>query len=65
MRTLYIRMAAVAVTSIHANLAPAASRVTVQTLIPPASLVMLPAYPVIMEWISTFYEKEVQGEAAG
>ncbi len=64
-RTLYIRMATVAVTSIYACLALKANRVTVQTLIPLAGLVMLPAYPVIMEWISTFYEKGIQGKAAG
>lgn len=27
--------------------------------------IMLPAYPVIMEWISTFYERGLQGRAAG
>ena len=64
-RTAYIRLAALTVTVIYAALALGAGRITVQTLIPIAGLVMLPAYPVIMEWISTFYEKDLQGKATG
>lgn len=64
-RTLYIRLATVTVTVVYVLLALEPGRLAVQTLIPLAGLVMLPAYPVIMEWISTFYRREVQGSAVG
>lgn len=64
-RTLYIRVATLAVTASFMLLALTTSRTTVLVLIPLSGLIMLPAYPLIMEWISTFHEKEVQGRATG
>jgi len=64
-RAAYIRLAAFTATMIYATLALVAGKVTVQILIPIAGLVMLPGYPIIMEWISTFYERDLQGKAAG
>ncbi len=64
-RTFYIRLATIVVTLVYACLAITANRVAIQVLIPIAGFVMLPAYPVIMEWISTFYERDIQGRATG
>ncbi|BAA81281.2 putative MFS transporter [Aeropyrum pernix K1] len=65
LRSWYIRAAALLVAVLYLALALETSRLAVQTLIPLAGLVMLPAYPVIMEWISTYYDKRLQGKAAG
>ena len=64
-RTMYIRFIVVLVTSIYLVLAFAPSRASILLLIPLAGFLMLPAYPVIMEWVSRFHEERVQGSAAG
>ena len=64
-RTLYLRLASITSIIIYGILALEASRTTLLTLIPLLGLVMLPAYPMIMEWISIFYPKEIHGGAPG
>jgi major facilitator 4 family protein len=64
-RTLYIRAVVAAVTAIYLTLALHTSRPAVLTLIPLAGLLMLPAYPIIMEWVSRFHDPRAQGSAAG
>ncbi len=64
-RTLYLRMASIVAVVVYAVLAVEAGRITILTLIPLLGLVMLPAYPVVMEWISTFHPKEIHGGASG
>ena len=64
-RTMYIRSIVVIVTLIYVILAFAPSRTSLLVLIPLAGFLMLPAYPVIMEWVSRFHEARVQGSAAG
>ena len=64
-RTLYIRAASLLGVAVYTALALRVSGLGALTLIPLLGLVMLPAYPVIMEWISTFYEKSLHGGASG
>ncbi|MCE4601305.1 MAG: MFS transporter [Desulfurococcales archaeon] len=64
-RTLYIRGVTLAGILVYYGLALYTARYTVLTLIPLLGLLMLPAYPIIMEWISTFYPRKVHGSASG
>lgn len=64
-RTLYIRLAAGAAVIVFTLLAVRTSGLTVGVLIPLLGLLMLPAYPIIMEWISRFYPEDVHGSASG
>ena len=65
LRTIYLRFVATVVFLIFVALAFAASKITLYVLLPMSGLVMLPAYPIIMEWISKFYAKSRQGIATG
>ena len=65
LRTIYLRIIATVVFLIFAALAFAASKITLYVLLPMSGFVMLPAYPIIMEWISKFYAKSRQGIATG
>lgn len=65
LRTIYLRFVATVVFLIFVALAFAASRITLYVLLPMSGFVMLPAYPIIMEWISKFYAKSRQGIATG
>ncbi len=64
-RTLYLRLASLAGVIVYTLLALEASRATLLTLIPLLGLLMLPAYPIIMEWISTYYPTALHGGASG
>jgi major facilitator 4 family protein len=64
-RTFYLRGAALAVLLIFVTLGFLTSRVTLYFLLPVGGLVMLPAYPIINEWISKFYSTDKQGVASG
>ena len=65
LRTIYLRFVATVVFLIFVALAFAASKITLYVLLPMSGFVMLPAYPIIMEWISKFYTKSRQGIATG
>ena len=65
LRTVYLRIVAIIVFLIFVALAFAASKITLYGLLPLSGLIMLPAYPIIMEWISKFYVKSRQGIATG
>ncbi|MCE4604065.1 MAG: MFS transporter [Aeropyrum sp.] len=64
-RTLYIRIVSATAILVFLTLSLWTERLSIITLIPLLGLVMLPAYPIIMEWISTFYPKEIHGAASG
>ncbi len=65
LRTIYLRIVAIAVLLIFVALAFVASKWTLYGLLPISGFIMLPAYPIIMEWISRFYTKNRQGIATG
>ena len=65
LRTIYLRIVATVVFLIFVVLAFVASKITLYGLLPLSGFVMLPAYPIIMEWISKFYVKSHQGIATG
>ncbi len=64
-RTLYIRLVTLAGIITYGSLSLYTTRYTVLTLIPIIGFLMLPAYPLIMEWISRFYPKDLHGSASG
>lgn len=65
LRTIYLRIVAIAIFLIFVALAFVASKATLYGLLPLSGFLMLPAYPIIMEWISRFYPKGRQGIATG
>ena len=64
-RTYYIRTATIIGIIVYGVLALYTGKVLVAVLIPLLGLVMLPAYPIIMEWISTYYPREIHGGSSG
>lgn len=64
-RTAYIRAVTLAGIAVYTALALETTKLGVATLIPLLGLLMLPAYPIIMEWITTFHPREVHGSASG
>lgn len=64
-RTMYIRGVTVFGIATYALLALKTTRTGVLLLIPALGMLMLPAYPIIMEWISTFYPGRIHGGASG
>ena len=54
-----------AVFLIFVAIAFSASKLALYGLLPISGFIMLPAYPIIMEWISRFYTKNHQGAATG
>ncbi len=65
LRTIYFRLAAATAAIIFLTLALAPSRASLLVLMVLLGLVMLPAYPLVMEWIATFHDRRVHGSAAG
>ncbi len=64
-RTMYIRATSALGIAVYVALALWTTKIGVLSLIPLLGLFMLPAYPIIMEWITTFHPKEVHGSASG
>ena len=64
-RTMYLRVVAILVFLSFLTLAFVSSKLTLYTVLPASGFIMLPAYPIIMEWISKFYAKSRQGVASG
>ncbi|MEM3907914.1 MAG: MFS transporter [Nitrososphaerota archaeon] len=65
LRTSYLRVVTIAVFLIFAALAFMVSKLSLYILLPLSGFIMLPAYPIIMDWISEFYVKSRQGIATG
>lgn len=65
LRTRYLRLIIPIITLFFAILAFVATRITLFALLGVGGFLMLPAYPIIMDWIGKFHEKDVQGSATG
>jgi len=65
MRTTYIRLVIPIVVFFFTVLAAVQDRILIFSLLSISGLLMLPVYPIIMDWIGKFYEKEIQGSATG
>jgi major facilitator 4 family protein len=65
LRTRYLRLVIPIVTILFALLAFVATRITLFVFLGIGGFIMLPAYPIIMDWIGKFHEKDVQGSATG
>ncbi|WP_456371019.1 MFS transporter [Geoglobus sp.] len=64
-RTMYLRTIVPVIALLFAILAISLSSVLLFAFLTIAGFLMLPAYPIIMDWIGRFHEKEVHGSAAG
>ncbi|MCS7140419.1 MAG: MFS transporter [Candidatus Nezhaarchaeota archaeon] len=65
LRTLYIRGIAPLITIFYLTLSAYHDVIMVLLLLTSSGFLMLPAYPIIMDWIGKFHKKEVQGSATG
>jgi len=65
LRTRYLRLVIPIVAILFALLAFVATRITLFVFLGVGGFIMLPAYPIIMDWIGKFHEKDVQGSATG
>jgi major facilitator 4 family protein len=65
LRTRYLRLVIPIITLFFAILAFVATRITLFALLGAGGFLMLPAYPIIMDWIGKFHEKDIQGSATG
>ena len=65
LRTRYLRLVIPVVALLFALLAFLATRVTLFAFLGLGGFLMVPAYPIIMDWIGRFHGKEVQGSATG
>jgi major facilitator 4 family protein len=65
LRTIYLRIIVILIFLFFISLAFEISRTALYVLLPISGFLMLPAYPIIMEWISKFYDKSRQGIASG
>jgi hypothetical protein len=64
-RTGYLRLVIPIITVLFAVLAFATTRITLFVFLAVGGFLMLPAYPILMDWIGRFHEKDVQGSATG
>ncbi|HLI45875.1 MAG TPA: MFS transporter [Geobacterales bacterium] len=64
-RTYYIRSIVPLIAIFFAILAFYQAELEVYVLLGIAGFLMLPAYPIIMDWIGKFYSKDIQGSATG
>ncbi len=65
LRTRYLRTVIPIVTVLFAILALAVNELMLFSFLAICGFLMLPAYPIIMDWIGKFHEKEVHGSATG
>ena len=65
LRAIYLRSIALLNAVFFTTLAFVINKLLVFTLIGASGFLTLPAYPVIMDWIGKFCEREIQGTAAG
>jgi len=64
-RTIYLRSVTPLIAAFFATLIFLVDEALVLTLISASGLLMLPAYPIIMDWIGKFCGREVHGSATG
>ena len=64
-RTLYIRSIIPLITAFFLILSAYQEEILIYPLLAISGFLMLPAYPIIMDWIAKFHEKEIQGSATG
>jgi len=64
-RTIYLRSITPLIVAFFATLIFVIDRVLVFVLMGISGLLMLPAYPIIMDWIGKFCDREVHGSATG
>ncbi|MEB3780397.1 MAG: MFS transporter [Desulfurococcales archaeon] len=64
-RTMYIRMVSLIAALSFIALALETTSLSVAALIPLVGFLMLPAYPIIMEWIATYHDPRLHGSATG
>jgi len=65
LRTIYIRSIIPLITIFFLFLAFYQTETLIYLLLAISGFLMLPAYPIIMDWIGKFHEKEIQGSATG
>jgi len=65
LRTIYLRSITVLNAAFFATLAFVVDKSLIFALIGASGLLMLPAYPIVMDWIGKFCSKEVHGTATG
>ncbi|AFA40031.1 major facilitator 4 family protein [Pyrobaculum oguniense TE7] len=64
-RTMYIRLIIPLIIIFFIIISTFQEKIVIYTLLTVSGLLMIPAYPVIMDWIAKFYKKEHQGSATG
>lgn len=65
LRTRYLRTVIPIITVLFAILALTVNELMLFAFLAVSGFLMLPAYPIIMDWIGKFHEKEVHGSATG
>lgn len=65
LRTAYIRSIIPLIALFFFVLSAHQDEILVYALLATSGFLMLPAYPIIMDWIGKFHEKEIQGSATG
>ena len=64
-RTMYIRIIIPLIIIFFIIISIFQEKIIIYTLLTASGLLMIPAYPIIMDWIAKFYKKELQGSATG
>jgi len=65
LRTIYLRTVIPIVTILFAILALAVNELLLFSFLAISGFLMLPSYPIIMDWIGKFHERDVHGSATG
>lgn len=65
MRTVYIRTIIPLIAAFFGILAVRQDTIVIYSFLSVSGLLMLPAYPIIMDWIGKFHEKDIHGSATG
>lgn len=64
-RTIYLRLITPIIAALFATMTFTINDLMILAFIGTSGLLMLPAYPIIMDWIGKFCAREVQGSATG
>jgi len=64
-RTMYLRIVTILITIFFITLIMIVNSLFIFTFLGISGLLMIPAYPIIMDWISRFNKKDVHGSATG
>jgi major facilitator 4 family protein len=65
MRTIYIRTIIPLIAAFFGILAVRQDTIVIYSFLSISGFLMLPAYPIIMDWIGKFHEKDIHGSATG